>query len=750
LAGLLIAQAGTTAATDYATGPIYGGSIAWAMPAPTVAPDTVPGFLGVTTFGGRFVAVGRGNTALTGSDGVHWIAHQLPLPHGSDRVARIAASSNRVVIVQQGVAWTSTDGDTWTAASTPPIGPDPSALVATTAGFVALGTAVGTHVAVVWRSTDGSAWEVVPTHPALAHFCPTAGASGASGRIVVVGNDCYQYLSRPVAIASDDGGLTWVRAPAQLPFSEEGTLQHVIAGGPGFLAVADVIRDVYPWSPYLAIYTSDDGLAWRRVGYVPRSTAGLGLMPPYLSAIPGGYLAFGAGRDRSDVYTSVDGNHWIAARRLPGTPYGQDDDFYQAITGLATLGSTIAALGSNDHVLFIDIPVPSALAFVGTVTPGPSRTGLVPVPLPLSPPAKPIVRIQPSFPGVVSWTDRPLPHADSDQRGSSSSASDVTNWRTGFAAVGEEDAGAGGSMPVVWTSNDGTAWTARLLPAECGGTRIASKGTTLVVAGDRAICRSTNGVDWVLATNLPHAIKGLVDVIGTGSGFTLVMGHDSPSRVAIRAWRSTDGLAWTSVGTPSSFTGQYPMAIAAGRARSAMLAFRWAEGTGNITPFTSVDGTHWTKRARPVALAPSSNFEKRLLLAGGPGFVAAGRYQPRSRAGAAVWVSSDGISWRRVLFVLPSSGFIEFEGLARIGPGYAVVGLMAPPSQDDPALPMAWLSPDSVHWRNGTALPLPDGPSDTIEIAAAAGGAKRLVAVGYRTSGQRNQAEVWTATYRAP
>jgi hypothetical protein len=141
------------------------------------------------------------------------------------------------------------------------------------------------------------------------------------------------------------------------------------------------------------------------------------------------------------------------------------------------------------------------------------------------------------------------------------------------------------------------------------------------------------------------------------------------------------------------------------------------------------------------------------MIRGGPGYVAAGSYQPRSRTGAAVWTSPDGFTWKRVYSVLPASGFVELGGLARIGPGYAVVGLLAPPSQEDPALPTVWLSPDGSRWRSGVSLPLQtEGPVASLDIVGAAGGSARLVAVGNRSDSAQHSrwAVVWTGTYRAP
>jgi hypothetical protein len=172
-----------------------------------------------------------------------------------------------------------------------------------------------------------------------------------------------------------------------------------------------------------------------------------------------------------------------------------------------------------------------------------------------------------------------------------------------------------------------------------------------------------------------------------------------------------------------------------------------------VRALRSRDAVTWTRGANQAAFVPSSfDVASASIIRGGPGYLAAGSYQPRSRVGAAVWSSADGLAWKRVHFMLPASGFVELGALGRIGPGFALLGIVAPPSQEDPPLPTVWLSPDGSRWRSGVGLPMPtDGPVNWVEFTGVAGGGTRLVAVGNR-SGRPGPAaaEVWTATYAAP
>lgn len=134
---LLCGQSATSvAATEYASGPVFGGTFTWTTPALAVVAPTGVGFLGVTSFRGRFVAVERNGVASTSIDGVGWVGHTLPGPNGGANPALIAAGANQVAIIGQGLAWTSVDGDVWTAANAPPTGPaQPAAMTALADGF---------------------------------------------------------------------------------------------------------------------------------------------------------------------------------------------------------------------------------------------------------------------------------------------------------------------------------------------------------------------------------------------------------------------------------------------------------------------------------------------------------------------------------------------------------------------------------------------------------------------------------------
>jgi hypothetical protein len=750
---VLIAQSATPAAAiEYTSGPVYGGTVTWTTP--VVAPVPLPGngFLAVTSFEGRFVAVERNGVASTSSDGRSWVGHALPGSFvGVEETAQIAAGTNRVAIIGTGAAWTTVDGDTWIAATAPPVGPaKPTAITALGDGFAAVGTAPGQRRAAAWVSADGVTWTASPDQPAFDHFCPTAVVGKSAGRIVAVGDDCYPYLARPTAAFSDDGGLTWSRAPAQSSFSEEGRLTAVVAGGPGFIGVGSGIRDVYPRASGAAIFVSADGSAWRRVGYfAPPASSSSGHV--FLRPVPGGYLAFATGGEKADTFVSAEGLHWTQSASVP---INYEDA--NAIQGFAVNGTALIGVGTTyRHVDYI----PHTFIVVGALSSAPAVTGQIPVPPTIPTPALPSVPRQPVFPGTVTWAVAPFPvDAPAGALVLGSEMHDVSRWMGGFAALGSET--FDGEVPrrdVVWTSLNGTRWTEHVLPVKCGNMRwIAASQSAIVVASEAGICRSSDGTKWTRALDVPHQIKGFVDLTAGGPGFLLLMSYPTSPSVSAKVWRSVDGLHWRTAGHPAAFSNLDPTVIADGPRGIVVLGQQYTRGRGYdsiFRPLRSRDAVTWSRGLRQNAFEPQSFAEGRAaMIRGGPGYLATGSYQPRSRIGAAVWTSPDGLAWKRAYLMMPASGYVEVGGLARIGPGYALVGVVAPPSQEDPARPTVWLSPDGVRWRSGVSLPLPvDGAGDWADMATVAGGSVRIVAVGNRhASGGLSTAHFWTGIHHAP
>ncbi len=129
-------------------------------------------------------------------------------------------------------------------------------------------------------SSDGLTWEVVPRQPGLeiGFYYPTSGpgadmigVAAGSGAIVAIGYavDGARTIDqggvfRPAVWVSRDG-RTWERAPTTGVF-DRARFSDVVATDSGYVIVGAVYGTQAPrGQPRGAIWTSDDGRAWRRV-----------------------------------------------------------------------------------------------------------------------------------------------------------------------------------------------------------------------------------------------------------------------------------------------------------------------------------------------------------------------------------------------------------------------------------------------------------------------------------------------------
>ena len=136
-------------------------------------------------------------------------------------------------------------------------------MIATGAGFVAVGgdASAGADPATTraWTSSDGDAWTASPLDPDLAPLCIDDVVEGPS-LLVAVGSDC----SRHAAIAvSRDGGLTWERPAVGSSLTNATALDVVTHGSSGFVAYGQTgVGGIGVWA-------STDGWTWRTASAVP-------------------------------------------------------------------------------------------------------------------------------------------------------------------------------------------------------------------------------------------------------------------------------------------------------------------------------------------------------------------------------------------------------------------------------------------------------------------------------------------------
>ncbi len=323
----------------------------------------------VTAGRDRFVAAG---TASTGSelgaalvaespDGATWTALGAGgleggfvngVAIGADGALVAAGARLGVDDAPAPAFWRFADG-AWAPASgvtTLPAG-QANAVAAIGDGFVAVGhgyrdpVTFVPQVGQVWVSDDGRAWE----ERRAASFEPTLTAEvtsvAALGDRVAAGGlwSTTESQSDAVVWVSDELEQ-WQRIV--LPGAGDGFagVLGIAAGGPGLVAVGFEERPASAG----AVWTSTDGLDWRRVPHDPALFAAAGTTRIMdVAAVPGGLVAVGfesvGPRSRKVFWTSTDGLAWART----DTTGSRLLDGGTTATGVAARDGTVVAVGGE-------------------------------------------------------------------------------------------------------------------------------------------------------------------------------------------------------------------------------------------------------------------------------------------------------------------------------------------------------------------------------------------------------------------
>ncbi len=273
---------------------------------------------------------------------------------------------------------------------------------------------------------------------------------------------------------------------------------------------------------------------------------------------------------------------------------------------------------------------------------------------------------------------------------------------------------AGAATATVWTSPDARHWAAAALPGtgSVSQARAASRlGATTIVVGSAGSGGSQRAAAWLSA----------------GSG---------------RPWKAVTSAAFAPSPAPpvtgtvaSADSGQG--AVMDHVATGAIGAFAVGTDRGATAVWYSTDGSRWTRLSTAEKVIDSADqAQVNTLMVTASGVVAAGTVVDGTDLDAAVWKSTDGIHWSRVMSAQRSfagNGDHVISDIAPLGTGFVAVGAVRPATQ---WLPASWISPDGTSW-SAVSSAFPQAPAlnaggqgTVVAAVAAAPGTGGLVAVG--------------------
>ena len=481
-----------------------------------------------------------GDTSCASStDGITWSYNNDVYPLKSSIVSMLPdntfvlfsyANQNEILY-----KYTSTDGITWTAASTPCNMNITANIFHDGQGYYSL-----TTISNGYFSTDGITWIIMkPLTYKTQYIAKTGsvytavenGGSGGSGNMIYSTDGSYwdrTYIPFDTysAIASNGTTLTTMGATNVATSVNDGVTwsSYVALNPPGFIGTLGYSQALnsydnkfynIPWtvqtSSYNAYYETTDNMKWitKRL-YKTQNTMNIFQHTTMNGITLAISSLYSYGTIASVIQTSTDGLTWTGVKNT--------SRMNSAIAvGCSNNGSVFTiitadgyAINSTDGVNWGDwIRVPMAAAFGAMTKPAGTGGGLYPI-------------------ATLIW--------------------DGSKY---IAPIGESKLNGSVTTTYYSTSTDGVTWTLRnTMPGTYAWRGIAvssSTNTKIAVANSQAYFgRSTDGITWTLVT--PAAGNITQPIVAYGAGKFVVFETASTTRCYVS---SDDGVTWSIVNTPA-------------------------------------------------------------------------------------------------------------------------------------------------------------------------------------------------------
>ncbi len=321
-------------------------------------------------------------------------------------------------------------------------------------------------------------------------------------------------------------------------------------------------------------------------------------------------------------------------------------------------------------------------------------------------------------PDGLTWARLP---DDESVLGNGALMRSVTAYDGGFVAVGSDDSG-GDADAAVWLSPDGLSWTR--------------------VPHDESVFGGE-------ADQLPTQF--MISVAAFDGGLVAVGESSSVFEIHAAVWTSADGFSWTRVLPDESiFDDAVTVDVTAFSGGLAVVGFDVSGGDADAAVWTSSDGADWQRVSHSEAVFGGDGDQIMVSIASFNGGLVAVGLNQAFRGDAAVWMSTDAVTWIRVphdesIFGAGETGSAEMTSVAAFDVGLVAGGIE---QRDGDVDAVVWTTSDGLTWVRVSDATI-FGGEDLQSIASLAVVDGSLVAVGRQASPGGNldtdpDAAVWS------